>query len=737
MVLILRLRDASAVALLVAFTLLWHQFGRSTAEECAQPLLLYTAHKTGTILAKHLAAAVNMQLGLSCRAALQVDYNCPPDVGAPPAELLRHRRRRLDDEGTMPCLLRPHGCLALIARDPRELVVSGYLYHRRGAPDNAYDSTWLNASMWSDVAAAASIPPPAVLPWPHVRFATSVSAAARPGGEMHGVLPPPLSPHESFASYLRRVPERLGLAAEASSALRLSVPATELVLAEVDRRRHDSARRGGCSAAVVVCLSELQASLPACEAALARLLAPAFLPQRAAELAAAAARSACPASSAGRRSARQHGSDVSGRERARLLRLVGEIDATLFNGSLAASARRLRCSSADETLLVGGSRRSGGSGVSGAAALVRAGAVAGEQPFSPGQEAAATPLARAVASQVWDGRTNDPRVASNPSSSSTPSRTAGASGPPSSAIGAGVPSSSSSSATGASERPLVFYLGKQKSGTTSFHSLMQLLGLQSHHDSHAVYTRLHFPLRCCARPAYWSGVFPDYNAAARELNGASDDAVRLVRASAHAAYSDEPWPLLWRELAERLPSARFVVWARNASRWSASMRDYFAGRRVCSAAAGACNNRARLLAYGVDCITEATRTTAEAAYLAHLEAVRRYFQGTGRLLEVDFSAADAARTVCEFVLPHVRGTAAARAACTGYSRMPHAQPNISQPYIALPNGERPRGLAPLRHVGSASLPRNATGCAHEPRSRSGWFTDTVRRTFAGFASVSR
>ena len=47
------------------------------------------------------------------------------------------------------------------------------------------------------------------------------------------------------------------------------------------------------------------------------------------------------------------------------------------------------------------------------------------------------------------------------------------------------------------------------------------------------------------------------------------------------------------------------------------------------------------------------------------------------------------------------------------------------------------GIATLRHVGSASLPRNATGCAHEPRSRSGWFTDTVRRTFAGFASVSR
>ena len=215
-------------------------------------------------------------------------------------------------------------------------------------------------------------------------------AAAQPGGAMHGVLPPPISPRESFASYLRRVPERLGLAAEASSALRLSVPATELVLAEVDRRRQDSARRGGCGAAVVVCLSELQASLPACEAAMARLLAASFSPQHAAELAARTARTACPSSSVGRRSARLHGSDASRRERARLLRLVGEIDATLFNGSLAASARRLRCSSADGTLLA---RRSGGSGGSGAAVPAGAGAVAEEQPFSPEQKGMAAPLA--------------------------------------------------------------------------------------------------------------------------------------------------------------------------------------------------------------------------------------------------------------------------------------------------------------------------------------------------------
>ena len=345
MAVVVRLRSTSGVALLVILALLWQQFGRRRPpSECASPLLLYTAHKTGTILAKHLAAAVNEQLKLPCHAVLQVDYNCPPEIGAPAPALLRRRRRRLDDEGTAPCVLRPRGCVALIARDPRELVVSGFLYHRNGAPDNKYDQSWLNASMWSDAEAAASIRPPTVLPWPHVRFATLLAAAARPGGALHGVLPPPSSRHESYAGYLRRVPERLGLLAEASSALRLSIPATERVMAEVRRRR----AAGDCAASA--CLAELQGALPACQAALGRLLAPVAAPRRAAPLAAAAARAACPASSAGGRSARRHGGGASRRERARLLRLVGEVDATLLNGSLAASARRLSCTTADETL---------------------------------------------------------------------------------------------------------------------------------------------------------------------------------------------------------------------------------------------------------------------------------------------------------------------------------------------------------------------------------------------------
>ena len=66
-------------------------------------------------------------------------------------------------------------------------------------------------------------------------------------------------------------------------------------------------------------------------------------------------------------------------------------------------------------------------------------------------------------------------------------------------------------------------------------------------------------------------------------------------------------------------------------------------------------------------MTEAARPAAEAAYAAHLAAVRGYFHGPeasderrGRLLEVDFGANDTARLVCDFALGHVHGAAAAR-----------------------------------------------------------------------------
>ena len=130
-------------------------------------------------------------------------------------------------------------------------------------------------------------------------------------------------------------------------------------------------------------------------------------------------------------------------------------------------------------------------------------------------------------------------------------------------------------------------------------------------------------------------------------------------------------------------------------------------------------------------MTEAARPAAEAAYAAHLAAVRGYFHGPeasderrGRLLEVDFGANDTARLVCDFALGHVHGAAAARERCAGLGRMPRAQPNAYCYQCRLPNGEWPLPLPRRgRPRSDPSNPSNASGCV--PRPAVGWTTSAL------------
>ena len=50
----------------------------------------------------------------------------------------------------------------------------------------------------------------------------------------------------------------------------------------------------------------------------------------------------------------------------------------------------------------------------------------------------------------------------------------------------------------------------------------------------------------------------------------------MLNSSGYAAFSDDPWPLLWPEI-ERLSGveARYVLWERPAAAWAASVGTYF------------------------------------------------------------------------------------------------------------------------------------------------------------------
>ena len=212
----------------------------------------------------------------------------------------------------------------------------------------------------------------------------------------------------------------------------------------------------------------------------------------------------------------------------------------------------------------------------------------------------------------------------------------------------------------------VFYVGLQKSGTNSFHTLMQNLGLRSLHNSGHVYSALHVNGGTCGTAGGGVGAHapdwqPDYLQVLIELGPQLHS---FINESRFQAFADHPWPLLFRYLDTWWPDSKFVIWNRNSTEWAASAIHHFEGLIW--------NHRFMFLDYGVCFKGGFNRPSEYADQLrrvadAHKGAVHKYFtvpHRASRFLEVDYSSATAARQVCEHVLPN-------SAKCAGLTYMPH------------------------------------------------------------------
>lgn len=316
---------------------------QSPPDACAPAeILVYTQHKSGTMMARSAVAGINLLLPRRCKARVQ-DYNCPPQTALPRVPSLAggvalKTTRAVHSLIGASCQLPPLSqCVAHIARDPFEMVLSGYGYHRSETAPSSWDRIWLQAPMWSDSVAYDTIGEP--LPWPHVRFVTTVSDAA--SGPLRGQLSPPADVHESYSHYLRRVPEAHGLLAEAYSALQLTLPAMTLLYGKVEKR----AQRGECAA--VVCLEDFMRGALECRSAWRRLLSGLRIPRdHLAAVAAAAADTSCPMMPVGASVVRLHSSRTEGNRsdpRDTWRAMLQRIDVEVLNGSLAALSRSLPC----------------------------------------------------------------------------------------------------------------------------------------------------------------------------------------------------------------------------------------------------------------------------------------------------------------------------------------------------------------------------------------------------------
>ena len=165
------------------------------------------------------------------------------------------------------------------------------------------------------------------------------------------------------------------------------------------------------------------------------------------------------------------------------------------------------------------------------------------------------------------------------------------------------------------DRPRVFGIGLNKTGTTSLHEALGVLG----------YDALH-----------WGGP------AIRKLVEAAGDRGEPLLSrldQRYDAFTDiEALSTGFELLDEQYPGSRFILTLRPVEDWIASRRQHVERNRR-RAAAGEYHGS----------FTEIDEAAWRAAWDRHLNAVRTYFAGRGNLLEVDLAAGDGWEALCSFL----------------------------------------------------------------------------------------
>jgi hypothetical protein len=173
--------------------------------------------------------------------------------------------------------------------------------------------------------------------------------------------------------------------------------------------------------------------------------------------------------------------------------------------------------------------------------------------------------------------------------------------------------------------PKVFGIGFQKTGTSTLHAALTQLGYVSQKGFFINHPKgIQIP-----PPLTTAKILPH----------------ALALAERYDAFSDNPWPLLYRELDSAFPGSKFILTTRDPRRWIASLVRHF-------------GNRAEDMTqwtYGVSCPFGNQLLCLE-TYETHNAAVRAYFAPRPRdLLEIDIEKCPDWQPLCDFLgLPSPR-----------------------------------------------------------------------------------
>jgi hypothetical protein len=113
----------------------------------------------------------------------------------------------------------------------------------------------------------------------------------------------------------------------------------------------------------------------------------------------------------------------------------------------------------------------------------------------------------------------------------------------------------------------------------------------------------------------------------------------LDMATGFDAVQDNPWPVLYREIDERFPAARFILTTRDPNAWLASVLNHFGGR----------STPMRQAIYGIG-DPAVDPVLFRARYERHERDVRAYFDGQPeKLLVVDWGLGAGWSDLCGFL----------------------------------------------------------------------------------------
>lgn len=184
-------------------------------------------------------------------------------------------------------------------------------------------------------------------------------------------------------------------------------------------------------------------------------------------------------------------------------------------------------------------------------------------------------------------------------------------------------------------RGKVFGIGFQKTGTTSFHHYMRRLGFRSIHWPHVVegvnYERLCIP------------ALKHRETVVNVLQPVLDR---------FDAFSDVPFPALYRELYDTVPGSRFVLVERDCDQWWKSLMRHW---RVAPSRPRRLDPYEYLLynLYSEDEITHVSHhdeARVKDIYERHGESVRAFFEGRrGSLITVRLEDPDIGARICAFL----------------------------------------------------------------------------------------